>query len=92
MNAARRVFGRRVTYADDPYLAADGADALAVMTEWRMYRTPDFERLRSVMRRPLVIDGRNLYDPARVAGHGFEYHGIGRGRTPAREEIDASER
>jgi UDPglucose 6-dehydrogenase len=46
-----------------------------------MYRTPDFGRLKAILRRPLILDGRNLYDPARVVAAGFEYHGIGRGRT-----------
>jgi UDPglucose 6-dehydrogenase len=66
---------------DTPYAAAAGADALVVVTEWRMYRTPDFERLRATLRRPLIIDARNLYDPDRMAAGGFEYHGIGRGRA-----------
>ncbi len=78
--SARRTFGDRIAYADTPYAAAAGADALVVVTEWRMYRTPDFERLRSVLRRPLIIDARNLYDPDRMAASGFEYYGIGRGR------------
>jgi len=50
------------------------------MTEWLVYRNPDFERLRKLLRRPLLIDGRNLYDPDRMTAQGFEYHGIGRGR------------
>ena len=78
--SARRMFGDRITYADTPYAAAAGGDALVVVTEWRMYRTPDFERLRGVLRRPLIIDARNLYDPDRMAASGFEYYGIGRGR------------
>jgi UDPglucose 6-dehydrogenase len=79
-DSARTIFGDRVMYAADPYSAADGADALAVMTEWLVYRNPDFERVRKLVRRPLLIDGRNLYDPDRMATLGFEYHGIGRGR------------
>ena len=50
------------------------------MTEWLVYRNPDFERVRNLVRRPLLIDGRNLYDPERMAALGFEYQGIGRGR------------
>ncbi|HEX6644822.1 MAG TPA: UDP-glucose/GDP-mannose dehydrogenase family protein [Gemmatimonadales bacterium] len=80
--SARRLFGDRITYADNPYDAAAGADALVVVTEWRMYRTPDFERLRASLRRPLVVDARNLYDPERLAASGFTYYGIGRGGTP----------
>jgi UDPglucose 6-dehydrogenase len=79
-DSARLIFGDRVMYAADPYSAAHGADALLVMTEWLVYRNPDFERVRKLVRRPLLIDGRNLYDPERMAALGFEYHGIGRGR------------
>jgi UDPglucose 6-dehydrogenase len=78
-DSARMIFGDRVMYAADPYSAAHGADALAVMTEWLVYRNPDFERVRKLLRRPLLIDGRNLYEPDRMATLGFEYHGIGRG-------------
>ena len=77
-DTARGIFGDRVMYAADPYSAAHGADALIVMTEWLLYRNPDFERVRKLVRRPLLIDGRNLYDPERMAALGFEYHGIGR--------------
>ena len=76
---ARARFGSRVLLVDDPYSAAKEADALVVVTEWLQYRTPDFERIRGLMRRPLVIDGRNLWDPARMRRAGFEYHGVGRG-------------
>ena len=56
----------------------DGADALILMTEWLVYRNPDFERVRKLLRRPLLLDGRTLYEPERMATLGFEYHGIGR--------------
>jgi UDPglucose 6-dehydrogenase len=79
-DSARLIFGDRVMYAADPYSAAHGVDALLILTEWLVYRNPDFERVRKLVRRPLLIDGRNLYDPDRMASLGFEYHGIGRGR------------
>jgi UDPglucose 6-dehydrogenase len=79
-DSARLIFGDRLMYAADPYSAAHGVDALLVMTEWLVYRNPDFDRVRKLVRRPLLIDGRNLYDPDRMASLGFEYHGIGRGR------------
>src|SRR4051812_5684275 len=79
-DSARTIFGDSVMYAADPYSAAHGADALLLMTEWLVYRNPDFERVRKLLRRPLLIDGRNLYDPDRMTALGFEYHGIGRGR------------
>lgn len=78
METARDVFGDRIMYANDPYSATHGADALAIVTEWLVYRNPDFPRLKSLLRRPLIVDGRNLYDPAKLRSQGFEYHGIGR--------------
>ncbi|MCD6672204.1 MAG: UDP-glucose/GDP-mannose dehydrogenase family protein [Burkholderiaceae bacterium] len=63
---------------DDPYRAAEGADVLFVVTEWREFRSPDFRRLRERMRRPVLIDGRNLYDPQMVRAAGFRYESIGR--------------
>jgi UDPglucose 6-dehydrogenase len=81
IETARQVFSDRVTYATDPYSAARGADALAIVTEWLVYRNPDFDRLKEALRRPLVVDGRNLYDPVRMRALGFTYVGIGRQRA-----------
>ena len=75
---ARRRFGDRITIAATSYDALAGADALVVVTEWNEYRRPDFERIRATLKQPVVIDGRNLYDPARMAGLGFKYLSIGR--------------
>ncbi|MGH7559922.1 MAG: UDP-glucose dehydrogenase family protein [Gemmatimonadales bacterium] len=80
MESARELYADRLYYARDPYDAVAGADALVIVTEWLVYRTPDFDRLKASLRRPLVVDGRNLYDPARMARLGFEYHCIGRQR------------
>jgi UDPglucose 6-dehydrogenase len=82
MDSARSIFGslRGLVFAADPYSAVEGADALVVVTEWLVYRNPDFERLKQALKRPLVIDGRNLFDPARLGADGFEYHSIGRRR------------
>jgi UDPglucose 6-dehydrogenase len=77
--AARRIFGSRIGYCDDPYECVRGASALVVVTEWLMYRTPDFERIRALMHRALLVDGRNLYSPERVRRYGFDYDSIGRG-------------
>lgn len=66
---------------EDPYEAADGADVLFVVTEWREFRSPDFARLRALMRQPVLIDGRNLYDPQAVSAAGFRYDSIGRPAT-----------
>ncbi len=75
---ARRVLGDRVTYAGHAYEALDGAHALAIVTEWLEYRNPDFERIKRLLARPLIVDGRNLYDPDRLARLGFTYDSIGR--------------
>ena len=65
-------------YVEDPYEAVEGADALVLVTEWKPYRQPDFLRLRQRMRTPLIIDGRNQYQPAALRELGFIYSGIGR--------------
>ena len=81
MEVARQLYGERLYYAADPYDALAGAQALVVVTEWLQYRNPDFERMHTLLKTPVVFDGRNLYDPERMIRLGFEYHGIGR-RTP----------
>jgi UDPglucose 6-dehydrogenase len=76
--AARSVFGSRITMAGHSYDALNGADALAILTEWNEFREPDFARMRSLMRAPLIFDGRNLFDLAQMKARGFIYHSIGR--------------
>jgi len=78
LTTARRVLGDRVTYAEHAYDALAGADALAIVTEWLEYRNPDFARIRQLLRRPLIVDGRNLYEPDRLARLGFTYDSLGR--------------
>ncbi len=76
---ARKILGDElVCYFHDPYEAVKNCDALAVLTDWPEFRTPDFESLRRNLRKPLIFDGRNLYDPPFMARLGFEYHSIGR--------------
>jgi UDPglucose 6-dehydrogenase len=75
---ARLVFGDDVVYCDDAYSCADGADALVIVTEWDHFRALDFERLKRVMARPILIDLRNIYSPEAVTRHGFFYDGVGR--------------
>jgi UDPglucose 6-dehydrogenase len=75
---ARSILPPRVVYCDSPYAAATGADAVALVTEWNEFKFLNLERLRSVMRRPLIFDGRNLWEPERMRRLGFEYHSIGR--------------
>jgi UDPglucose 6-dehydrogenase len=74
----RAIYGDRVAYCDRPYGALEQVDALAVVTEWNEFRNPDFEVMRRLMRQPVIFDGRNVYDPARMASLGFVYQGIGR--------------
>jgi UDPglucose 6-dehydrogenase len=77
-------------FADDPMAAVAGADALIIVTEWREFRSPDFETLRAALRQPVIFDGRNLFDPAQMASLGFEYHGIGRGAAPGQPRVSAT--
>jgi UDPglucose 6-dehydrogenase len=71
------------TLAKNAYDAARGADALAIVTEWQEFRSPDFERLRELLKAPVIFDGRNLYDPAMVSRFGLTYYAVGRGKLPA---------
>ncbi len=70
-----------IAYHDDSYAALEGADALIVTTEWKEYRSPDWERVRSLLKTPAVFDGRNLYDPALMKELGYRYFGIGHGES-----------
>ena len=78
MKEARRRYGDRIAFAETSYAAVQGADALAIVTEWNEYRHPDLRRVKEALRRPIVVDGRNLYDPARMRSLGFTYFSIGR--------------
>ena len=80
MAEARQIYKAesRVRFADSPMAALEGADALAIVTEWKEFRSPDFQRIRQVLRTPAIFDGRNLYDPAEVRKNGLEYYPIGR--------------
>ncbi|MBN8734728.1 MAG: UDP-glucose/GDP-mannose dehydrogenase family protein [Xanthomonadales bacterium] len=80
---AARIYGQRddLVLCDDPWAALDGADALAVVTEWKVFRSPDFARIKAMLKTPAVFDGRNLYDPAVAEAAGLAYYGIGRGRS-----------
>jgi UDPglucose 6-dehydrogenase len=78
MQVARMYFGDRVEYHEDNYETLTGADALLIVTEWRPYRRPDIDRIRELLRAPLIIDGRNLFEPERMSAEGIEYVSIGR--------------
>jgi UDPglucose 6-dehydrogenase len=77
---AKRQFAdeTRVEIVESPLAALDGADALAIVTEWQEFRSPDFAAIKARQKTPAIFDGRNLYDPAVVAAHGIEYYSIGR--------------
>src|SRR5437773_4740993 len=78
METARQQLGSRVTYAGNGFDALAGADALAIATEWLEYRNPDFARIKQLLKRPLIVDARNLYDPQKLGRLGFTYDSIGR--------------
>jgi UDPglucose 6-dehydrogenase len=78
MPNVRAIYGDKLHYPDLPYDALDNADALAIVTDWNEFRSPDFSQMLSRMRQPAIFDGRNLYDPARMKALGFTYQGIGR--------------
>ncbi|WNG47254.1 UDP-glucose/GDP-mannose dehydrogenase family protein [Archangium minus] len=78
MDNVRAVLGDRITYCENMYEALEGADALALLTEWQEYRQPDFERVKRLLRTPTLLDGRNIWDPKALRALGFWYTGIGR--------------
>ena len=89
MDEARRVFAGlpQLDFAATPTEALEGADALVIVTEWKAFRSPDFDRMRAALREPVVFDGRNLFDPAQMQESGFEYFPIG--RRAATQRADA---
>ena len=74
----RAIYGDKLAYCDRPYGALEGADGLAIVTEWQEFRNPDFDVMRRLMRSHVIFDGRNLFEPKALLGHGFVYHAIGR--------------
>jgi UDPglucose 6-dehydrogenase len=80
MNEAKHCFPNepRITFAENQTAALEGADALIIVTEWREFRSPNFDNIKAKLKTPVIFDGRNLYDPALVRGMGFEYLAIGR--------------
>jgi UDPglucose 6-dehydrogenase len=89
MPECQRIYGERadlVLCKTSPQVM-EGADALAIVTEWREFRSPDFEYIRGALRTPAIFDGRNLYDPEQMARAGFSYYAIGRGKRPKVSEL-----
>jgi UDPglucose 6-dehydrogenase len=82
MPECTRIYGQRadLTLCKNSPEALDSADALAIVTEWREFRSPDFDYIKATLKTPVIFDGRNLYDPAHMARAGFSYYAIGRGK------------
>jgi UDPglucose 6-dehydrogenase len=78
MDEAKRIFGSRISLATNNYSCLDGADALVLVTEWQAFRNPNFERIKSTLKQPVIFDGRNIYDPKQLRDMGFTYYSIGR--------------
>ena len=78
VGVARKIFGTRVTFAANNYDALKGADGLAIVTEWNEFRRPDLDRVKALLKTPVIFDGRNLFQPAQMKQHGFTYYSIGR--------------
>jgi len=78
MEEARKIFGDRIQYTHRNYDALHGAAALLILTEWNEFRRPDFERIKELLKEPIIFDGRNIYDPGELKKLGFDYYSIGR--------------
>ncbi len=75
---AFEILGDRILYADDSYSALEGADSLVIITEWNMFKSPDIQRMKELLKRPIIFDGRNILNSAEIRSQGFTYFGIGR--------------
>ncbi len=78
MNHIRNLLGDKITFTKNPYEALEGADALLIVTEWPQFRTPDFERMNSLLKNKVIFDGRNLYELSQMQELGYTYYSIGR--------------
>ncbi|EKE03591.1 MAG: hypothetical protein ACD_20C00179G0004, partial [uncultured bacterium] len=75
---ARTIFGDSIEYSKNNYEALEGADALILVTEWNEFRRPDFDKIKNLLKQPVIFDGRNQYDPKRISDRGFTYYSIGK--------------
>jgi UDPglucose 6-dehydrogenase len=92
MPEAKRIFGEKISYAGRAMDAIDGADALVIATEWKEFRSPDFEAIKAGLREPVIFDGRNLFAPGLPESAGIEYHAIGRMTSVVRAHLPAAPR
>ena len=90
IDAVRKQLGDRIEYDEAHYDCANGADALVLVTEWHEFRRPSFERLKALLRQPVIFDGRNVWSPAELRTAGFTYYGMGRGKGTARRRVASS--
>lgn len=87
MENVRAIFGDRITLADEQYEALIGADALAIITEWPVFRSPSYKVLKELLTAPVIFDGRNIYDPETMAAEGFHYESIGRNKVTHKAKV-----
>jgi UDPglucose 6-dehydrogenase len=78
METTRRILNDKIEYCETPYSALEGADALIIVTEWNEFRTPDYEKIKKLLKEPVIFDGRNLYDLTKMEELGFTYYSVGR--------------
>ena len=78
MDNVKGVIGDKIIYAENQYDALEGADVLLIVTEWSVFRSPDFDKIKSTLKNNVIFDGRNLYKNSAMKKYGFEYHSIGR--------------
>jgi UDPglucose 6-dehydrogenase len=89
MNNVRAIYGDRIRFCNSMYETLEGADCLAIMTEWAEFRSPDFERISSLLREKIIFDGRNLYDLDQMKTEGFQYISIGRPKVKGKKRVGA---
>lgn len=87
MNNVKAIYGNRIQLCESMYDALEGADCLCIMTEWQEFRSPDFERIDSLINEPVIFDGRNLYDLEQMKSIGFQYISIGRPRVKGKKKV-----
>ncbi|MFN0015854.1 MAG: UDP-glucose dehydrogenase family protein [Saprospiraceae bacterium] len=88
MPNVQAIYGDRVVFASTMYEALNGADCLVIATEWGEFRTPDFEKMATLLREPAIFDGRNVYDTDQMKAHGFYYASIGRPKVKGRKRVE----
>ena len=89
MDNVKALYDGRIEFADDQYEALIGADALAIVTEWHVFRSPSFKVMRQLLSTPAVFDGRNIYDVEDMKREGFHYDSIGRTKVEAGKQVES---